>query len=158
VKVVSDKEFEEAIKNPDYIGICKFVIYQYKQKISKEELNSCIYQSIWQALRRFKPERNMKFTSYLYICARGTCYIAFKKNRNMKRRQTLTNCEERLNRQTVLDNHTIFDMELDDSNEDIQIVKERYLENLKLREIAERHDISIEGARHKIARGLELLK
>ncbi len=157
MREVSNEEFEAAIKNPDYIGIVKSVINNSrKNRVSWDERQFCIYNSIWQALRRYQPDRGCQFTSYLYT---STKWCIYRLNKKTKRHQMLvkTNAGLSLAKLFKLESRELTDIEIDYNDQRIEILKDRYISNMLFKEIAVKHEISVESVRRQISEGIKLL-
>ena len=65
-KEVTDSEFEDALNNINYIKIMNKVSSKYYKSIYTEELEAQKLLVLWNCLKNFNPDKNLKFTSYLY--------------------------------------------------------------------------------------------
>lgn len=157
MRVVSNEEFEAAINNPDYIGIVKSVINNSKRnRVMWDERQFCIYNSIWQALRRYEPNRGCKFTSYLHTCTKWCIYRLNKKTRK-NQVPIKTNAQIAISRLCKIESRDLLDAELDYGDERIQILTDRYISNMLLKEIADKYDMSVEWVRERISAGIKLV-
>ena len=60
---ISNLEYEEALKNEDNIKIINSVCRKYAKRIDREDLHRCKLIALWDAIKKYNPDRGVKFTS-----------------------------------------------------------------------------------------------
>ena len=123
--------------------------------LSPEEIKNCIESAIWNASLNFKPEKNTKFTTYLYRGVIHEC-LKCKKMSNKK-----INC--------VPVNNNILSGKFNNFNkidliDEIRVCSEpdllidRFFYNFTLNEMAKKRGVSKETIRFKLRKNLDFLK
>ena len=64
-KTVTNLEFEEASKNPNYINIIKKVTRKYKKQLDQDDRDSCGLVALWQCMKAHDDSYGQKFTTSL---------------------------------------------------------------------------------------------
>ena len=62
-----DKTFNEAVNNVDYKRIMDKVCSKYSRSVDPDDLSSMRLNTLWDCVKKYDPERGMKFSSYLYM-------------------------------------------------------------------------------------------
>jgi RNA polymerase sigma factor (sigma-70 family) len=152
---VKNKEFEEALKNEDNIKIINHVCKKYLNRIQSEDLHRCKLIALWDAIRNFDPERNVKFTSFLYNCIDWECkrqLSDYKKSRRVSTNLSIDGDSEDSNVYETLD-------WIDSLPEKLAVaVKQKFVYGYTVQEIAEKNNYSRETARQYVQKGVEKLK
>lgn len=148
--------FNEAINNEDVKKISLKAASSFTDCLSEEEIKNCIHGAIWNATINFKPEKNSKFTTYLYRGVIYECLKCKKSNKNSK-----INCVN-INNNLISDNFKSFDKidimdEIKNCSEPDLII-DRFFYNFTLNEIAKKRGISKETVRFKLKKNLDFLK
>ena len=72
-KKISDREFEEAYKNPDNRNMIRMVCSSFSNTLSPDILESCGMLALWKCLRSHDEKYGQNFTSSLYRFVRWEC-------------------------------------------------------------------------------------
>lgn len=154
MKIVTNKEYEEAYRNPEYLKIMNAASKRYYSRIPPDELHSCKLIGLWETLKRHREGLGDKFTTYLYKMVRYQCYSwvngpGKKFDCNIKIEPYVDDFTQSMHLEEALGS----------ISEDIsQIIYQRFYQKLKLREIAAIHDCSIETIRRRIKFGIKELR
>jgi len=148
--------FSEAINNEDVKKISLKAASSFTDCLSEEEIKNCIHGAIWSATINFNPEKNSKFTTYLY---RGVIYEPHKCKKSNK--NSKINCVN-INNNLISDNFKSFD-KIDIMDEikkcaEPELIIDRFFYNFTLNEIANKRGISKETVRFKLKKNLDFLK
>ena len=148
--------FSEAINNEDVKKISLKAASSFTDCLSEEEIKNCIHGAIWSATINFNPEKNSKFTTYLYRGVIYECLKCKKSNKNSK-----INCVN-INNNLISDNFKSFD-KIDIMDEikkcaEPELIIDRFFYNFTLNEIANKRGISKETVRFKLKKNLDFLK
>lgn len=148
--------FKEAINNEDINKISRKAASSFSDCLSEEEIKNCIQSAIWSASLNFKPEKNTKFTTYLYRGVVHECLKCKKSNKDNKISPISLNCNIKSNK--------FNDLEKIDIMEEIKICSEpdllidRFFYNFTLNEMAQVRGVSKETIRFKLKKNLDFLK
>lgn len=151
--MISNSEYEQALKNEDNNNILEKVISKYRDTLDEDDLVHCKLISLWKALKAFDNSRQAKFTSFLYVVTDNYCKSMCKTNN-----KTVT-----LNIDLPSDTTPFYDMiDLDDLLEQIpeysSFVVERYILGMTWDEIAKKNNCNRVYAMKQVNRGIEKMK
>jgi DNA-directed RNA polymerase specialized sigma24 family protein len=59
-------KIELAMKNKDIVNIMNKASRRFANQLDKDIIYSCQLNALWKSFLHFKPEKNTKFTTYLY--------------------------------------------------------------------------------------------
>ncbi len=161
---ISNKEFEEAYKDTTNNKIIRKAMKKYIQYMPKEEIKNCGMIALWKSLKKFNPEKNMKFTSFLYRMVCFECMGFIGKDKKIRTYKT----KERLDPKPIDElslpymSGTNYD-EFDDMISVLpkklaKIVKLRIVYNMSFEEIGRINKFSHETARRKLKLAYSKLK
>lgn len=150
---LSNIEFENALENPNNKAIMIKASSAFKKFISKEELESCKMVALWQSMQDWRLDGGQKFESYLYQKVKWECLrVCTQEFKYKKRNRELIHDIQTRKNENLLDLLEI----LDPSEQDL--LTQRFLHNMTLKEIGTLHGYSYETARKKIKKILSKLK
>lgn len=137
MRIVTNEELINASKNVDFIRVMRYAVGKNKLRFSRHFLNLCL----WDSLRRYEPNRGMKFTTYLYKITR---YKVLGLNSKRK--------EFRIKKPKHYYNNDIFCIDILNSvsNSDAQLIVDRFILDKTLNEMATEHNISISYVKKKV--------
>ena len=143
-----DKRIEEALRNKDIVKIMNKSAHRFSNQIDRDEIYSCQLKALWKAMINFKPEKGIKFTTYLYNGVFIECLkeVEFHdKHKRFTKSMLHTNVETKSDWTTEMVD--IFD-ELQ-NDEERELIMDKY-SNMSIKEIATKHNINRETVRKKI--------
>ena len=151
-----DKKIEELLQDTNIVNIMNSVSNKYSRSIDADEIESIKLLTLWKCRDKYDPERGAKFTSYLY----QQLSFAFK-NELKKRKQMvyLDNFQLDLassHARTVKREFTDILVGLPDGVSDI--LKQRFLGNMTMVEIAKANGYSRETARRRLKKAIKICK
>ncbi len=168
-KEVTDSEFEKALSNINYIKIMNKVSSKYCKSIHTEELEAQKLLVLWNCLKNFNPDKNLKFTSYLYQRLDWE-YKRILKERNREqekigsyefqhRRLPVRNGQYKHNtRQQQGRVESIEEMIESLGVELKKVMIQKFLHNMTIEEIGRENHYSREKARRLIKQGIKKLQ
>lgn len=153
-KVLDDKET---------MNIANYAASGYSNALTKDEIENCIYNAVWNALDKFDESKGTKFSTFLHRGVRLQC----QKRLNFNRRYKTQNYYEdsvSVRFSTSLKNQIYsqdlkFELKDEIENcEDPDILYDRFYKNMTLNEIAKNNNTSYETIRNKIKKNLKMIK
>lgn len=73
-----NKNIEEALKNKDINNIMNRACRKFSKQLDQDELYTCKLNALWKSFVNFKPEKQCKFTTYLFRGVYIECLKAVK--------------------------------------------------------------------------------
>lgn len=61
-----EKQFNEYLAKNDILKIMNKASKSFIRQLDKDEIYTCQINALWKCVKNFKPEKNVKFTTYLY--------------------------------------------------------------------------------------------
>lgn len=150
-KIINNEDFEKALENIDNKLIIEAACSPFRHLIDKDELYRCKLISLWKAMLLWKPDGGSKFTSILFKQTRWNCIQEIN----------------RVNRRKYYSTDVDFAIEDPDDIEELleplslnlrTVIKQRFIDGMTLREIAQKHNICPETARKRINFAINSLK
>jgi len=153
-------KFEEVLKNEDFFSIAKKATRTFSDDLSQDEIKTCIMSAMWQATNKFDESRNIKFSTYLYQsvlyeCLKQKKYLVKENN---KIHSNLNNLKNIVNGRVYNEIQKIEMLDEINSCSDPDIIYDKFYNNLSLKDIAIKHNISKETVRYKLKKNLNSLK
>lgn len=148
---------ENYLKNPDVVNIMNAVSNKYSRSIDIDEIESIKMLTLWKCVKKFDPERGAKFTSYLYQQLSFAFKNELKKKKQMWYRDN--------NQIDIIKNNDDYDSSIEFRDtisglpeEVSRILKQRFLGNMTMVEIAKANGYSRETARRRLKRAIKICK
>lgn len=141
-----NKTIEECLADTSIKSIMKTVEGRYKTAIDADDLSSVSYETLWRCINKFDPDRNAKFTSYLY----QQLNYAFKNQlkKDSKHQSFATDKIEKVfNDETRLEAMDLIQSMPSDLG---TVLRQRFIDNMTIQEIGEANGYSRETARRRI--------
>ena len=151
-------KIEKLLKDSNIVNIMNAVANRYSRSIDRDEIESIKMITLWKCRDKYDPTRGAKFTSYLY----QQLSFAFK-NELKKKKQML-----------YLDNFQLDFVKCDSKHKDTRreftdvltglpdevsgILKQRFLGNMTMVEIAKANGYSRETARRRLKKAVKMCK
>ena len=148
-----NKEIIEKIENQDVLGIASSAASPFTSVLSKDEINTCILNAVWKALKKYDSRVGCKFTTYLYKGVALEC-LNQQKNNSSKTSYILHK-----NLPDPIDHTLRIDMiDLIKHCDEPELIYDRYYKNMTIKELAQQRGICGEAIRMKIKKTLKKLK
>ena len=147
-------KIEKALKNKDIKNIMHKASSRFINGLDSDTIYTCQINALWKAFVNFKPEKNTKFTTYLYKGVFIECLKAIK----FERKQDFCTKSIHANIPAKSQTNTMFDI-LDeiDNHEDIELILDKY-QNMTIQEMADKREYSRETVRKKLKKIYSQLK
>ena len=156
-------KIEKLLKDSDIVNIMNAVANRYSRSIDRDEIESIKMITLWKCKNKYDPTRGAKFTSYLY----QQLNFAFK-NELKKKKQMLyldnfqldfIKCDREGNRSNHGDAGREFTDVLTGLPDEVSsILKQRFLGNMTMVEIAKANGYSRETARRRLKKAVKICK
>ena len=148
-------KIEDYLKNPDVVNIMNAIGNKYTRSIDVDEIESIKMLTLWKCIKKFDPTRGAKFTSYLYQQLSFAFKNELKKKKQMWYRDN--------NQIDIINNdyHQDTGMEFNDTisglpDEVSKILKQRFIGNMTMVEIARANGYSRETARRRLKKAIKI--
>jgi RNA polymerase sigma factor (sigma-70 family) len=141
-----DTKIENALQNKDIINIMHKASKRFINQLDKDTIYTCQINALWKAFVNFKPEKNTKFTTYLFNGVFIECLKEIKfKNKYSKNTSKLHDNITKNN-----EGYLLIDI-LDElsSEEDKQLLLDK-ISNMTIQEMADKRNISRETVRKRL--------
>ena len=141
-----DTNIERAMKDKDIKNIMHKASYRFMKNLDCDTIYTCQINALWKAFVNFKPEKNTKFTTYLYKGVMIECIKAVKfDNKNKCMNKLHDNITSKRDNCTLL-----FDL-LDEleTKEDKDLLMDKF-NNMTIEEMAQKRTYSRETVRKKL--------
>jgi len=147
-------KIEQALKNKDIKNIMHKASSRFMKGLDQDTIYTCQINALWKAFVNFKPEKNTKFTTYLYKGVFIECLKAIK----FERRQDFCSRSIHANIPAKNQTNTMFDiLDAIDSHEDMELILDKY-QNMTIQEMADKREYSRETVRKKLKKIYSQLK
>jgi len=148
---------ENYLKNPDVVNIMNAVSNKYSKSIDLDEIDSIKMLTLWKCVKKFDPDRGAKFTSYLYQQLSFAFKNELKKKKQMWYRDNAQ--IDVINSNEDYDSHIEFRDTISGLPEEVStILKQRFLGNMTMVEIAKANGYSRETARRRLKTAIKICK
>jgi RNA polymerase sigma factor (sigma-70 family) len=151
---ITNKEFNEALRNEDYIRIISAASKKYTAFISPDDILECRMNALWQSLQNFDASFGVKFTSFLYSRVVWEC----KKKINVVNKETTFSCMDYFPAKSVENVCEIEDFLKQIPSRLRTAVYQRFFKNMTMEEIGKENNYSRETARRYINDGLDKIR
>lgn len=141
-----DYKIEKALKNKDIVNIMHKASKRFTNQLDKDSIYTCQINALWKAFLNYKPEKNTKFTTYLFNGVFIECLKEVKFNSKHQK-----NCKK-LHDNIVKTNEQYLLIDILDeisSEEDKQLLIDK-INNMTIQEMANKRDISRETVRKRL--------
>lgn len=138
-------KIEQALKNQDIVKIMNKACVRFSNQLDVDTLKTCKLNALWKAFLHFKPEKNTKFTTYLY---QGVFIECLKEVKFINKSKAKHKLHENVS--SYQDTTIMVDI-LDElkNEEDREIIMDR-MSKMTINEIAKKKNVSRETIRKKI--------
>jgi DNA-directed RNA polymerase specialized sigma24 family protein len=140
-------KIEKALRDKDITKIMNKASKRFNNTLDQDSIYTCQLNALWKSFVNFKPNKNTKFTTYLY---RGV-FIECLKEVKFLNKSKFVNCKLHDNIQSCGDDTKLMFEILDEieSDEDKEIVLDR-ISRMTINEIAQKNGVSRETVRKKL--------
>lgn len=158
-----ETQLKKVLEDKETMNIANCAASGYSLALTKDEIENCIYNAVWNALDKFDESKGAKFTTFLHRGVRLQC----QKRLNFNKRYKTTNYYEdsvssKFNpniKNQAYSQDLKFELKDEIENcEDPDILYDRYYKNMTLTEIAKKKNTSYETIRNKIKKNLQIIK
>lgn len=158
-----ETQLKKVLEDKETMNIANCAASGYSLALSKDEIENCIYNAVWNALDKFDESKGAKFTTFLHRGVRLQC----QKRLNFNKRYKTTNYYEdsvcsKFNpnvKNQAYSQDLKYELKDEIENcEDPDILYDRYYKNMTLTEIAKKKNTSYETIRNKIKKNLKIIK
>jgi DNA-directed RNA polymerase specialized sigma subunit len=141
-----DINIENALKDKNITNIMHKASKRFMNQLDKDTIYTCQINALWKAFLNFNPEKNAKFTTYLYNGVFIECLKEIKfKNKYSKNMQKLHNNIASNNEQYLL-----IDLLDEVQNEDDKNLLMDKISNMTIQEMADKRNVSRETVRKRL--------
>lgn len=154
---ISSEELEAAINNRDNINILKKMGMAYSNRLSPDELKNCADLAIWKTLQSHKNNRGQKFTSSLVNFFKWECLLVIN-FLNRHRAEEMGNVEPEWDSSGDTAHEEVKDLLSLLNDKEQQIIKDRYIDGMSMRDVAQKHGMSRQWARILCMRGFKKIR
>jgi DNA-directed RNA polymerase specialized sigma subunit len=141
-----DKKIEEALNNKDIMNIMHKAAKRFTNQLDQDTIYTCKINALWKAFLNFKPDKNTKFTTYLYQGVFIECLKEIKFQNKSKR------CNQKLHDNIAYNSNEILTIDILDeiNNEEDKSLLIDKMNNLTIQEMADKRAYSRETVRKKL--------
>ena len=150
-----DKDIENYLKDKNILNIMNKVSFPYKNNIDHDEIDSIKMDILWDCINKYDPTRGSKFTSYLYQQLSFAFRSKVKKKKKEYASESVRDSTPCLKTQSDMNCYDILEgLPLDVSS----IIKQRFVENMTMKEIGNANGYSRETARRKLLKAVKICR
>lgn len=139
-------KMEKALNNTDIINIMFKASKTFANQLDEDTIHSCKLYALWRSLINFKPDRNIKFTTYLYNSVKFECLKHLKKNKKHVQNRSILHQNIQSIKSADILTIDLFDETKNDAEKQMLIDKMNYMSNSKM---AEKHGVTRETLRKR---------
>lgn len=155
IKDCINTKIEKALKDKNIVNIMNKASRSFSKQLNDDSIYTCQINALWKAFVNFKPEKNTKFTTYLYNGVFIECIKELKflnKFSKIYRKKLHNNISENDTSQIMIE---IID-ELD-TEEEISLIMDK-LANMTIEEMSKKRNMNRETTRKKLKNTMLKLK
>lgn len=147
--------FEKTIQDSNIINITRKAGLKFRKVLSEQEVENCINIAVWKALKKYKKDSGLKFTTYVYRGVILECKTQYKKNSYRKPHIQILGKDFA----SSSDSSQVLDILEELKRQKYgQMVIDKYLNSYTTKEIAVKNNTSVETIRKKIHRTIKNVK
>lgn len=142
-----DIQIEKLLNDKNIVKIMHKASNRFSNQLDKDEIYTCQINALWKSILNFKPDKNAKFTTYLYNGVFIECLKSIKFHKKHSKF-----CTKKLhNNLSKKDNSELLIDILDEANDDDerQFIIDKY-SNMTINEMAEKRNSNRETTRKKM--------
>ena len=147
-----DKIFEDYWNNPDIKSIMSKACIRYRKGIDVHELKSIKMVTLWKCIEKYDPNRQTKFTSFLYQ------HLTFACKNQLKKKKLEYSCDK-IETVDYRNSNLGIDYLVEGMPEKpAKVLRQRYIHNMTMNEIGQENGYSRETARRRVISAIQLCK
>jgi len=147
-------KIEKALKNKDIVKIMNKASNSFRKQLDDDSIYTCQINALWKSFLNFKPEKNTKFTTYLY----NGVFIECIKELKFRNKSKLATCQIHENIPSKDTSTMIVDI-LDELNtEDERSLVLDKISNMTIDEMATKRNSNRETTRKKLNKALRKIR
>jgi DNA-directed RNA polymerase specialized sigma24 family protein len=147
-------KIEKYLNDADIMSVAWGAAASFSRILSKDEIQSCIMNALWRASKRFKKDKNTKFTSYIHKGVTYECLSQSKLTRSKGHKVIHQNIEDERNPFDTID---MIDM-IQEKCDDPSLIIDRFYNKMTIKELSKSHNVCGETIRIRLKKNLEKLK
>ena len=143
----------ETLRKDDILKVTGRASSTFLHSLSKDEIETCILNATWKAIKKYDKDMGTKFTTYLYRGVVMECLTQQKFNLKQSRIPAYDHIPDPTNytfRSEMLD--------LIQQCDDPDLIHDRYYKNMTIKELAQKGGVCGETVRIRIKKNLKKLK
>lgn len=150
-----DIKIEKALKDKNIVKIMNKSSQRFRNQLDPDTIYTCQINALWKCFLNFKPEKNVKFTTYLFNGVFIECLKEIKFNNKIQRFST-----KKLHSNVSKSDNSSFLFEILDeaiSEEERSLLIDKY-SNMTIKEMAEKRNSNRETVRKKLKKTMNRIK
>jgi len=147
-----DKNFETYWNDTNVRNIIYKACSRYQKAIDPDEMESIKMNTLWRCINRYDPNRGALFTTFLYQQLGFACKNELKKKRPEYACETIDVMDDQSMALEIQE--IIHDM----PDKHAKIIRQRYLDNMTMKEIGLANGYSRETARRRVLLAIRICK
>ena len=145
-------KLDSYLKDPDINGIMYKVLSRYRNSIDADELDSIKMLTLWNCIKKYNPNKGVKFTSFLYSYLTYACKNELKKKSREYGCDNLEAVDERNNWRDLGDIIDGLPPEI------AKVLEQRFVYSMTMNEIGFANGYSRETARRRLMHAIQVCK
>lgn len=151
------KKIEDLLKDNDIKRVSQSAASSFRNVLSEDEIESCITNAIWKASKKYEPQHNTKFTSYVHRGVKLACLGLVRLNKDCK--VSLDNFDAKNNISGKFNGFNEIDMmDIISSCDDPELIYDRFYKNMTISELAIARGVCGETIRIRLEKNLKKIK
>lgn len=146
-------KIKDALNDKNIVKIMNKASKRFSNQLDKDSIYTCQINALWKAFLHFKPEKNVKFTTYLY----NGVFIECLKQIKFENKGKLFKNKLHANISDNKDPYFLIDLFDEVSGEDKELLLDKF-SNMTIEEMAKKHNSNRETTRKKIKNILSRIK
>jgi DNA-directed RNA polymerase specialized sigma24 family protein len=147
-------KIEKALKNKDIVKIMNKASNSFRKQLDDDSIYTCQINALWKSFLNFKPEKNTKFTTYLY----NGVFIECIKELKFRNKSKLATCQIHENISSKDTSTMIVDILDELSTEDERSLVLDKISNMTIDEMATKRNSNRETTRKKLNKALRKIR
>jgi RNA polymerase sigma factor (sigma-70 family) len=150
-----DKNIESYLKDKNIINIMNKVSFPYSNNIDCDEIDSMKMDVLWDCINKYDPKRGSKFTSYLY---QQLSFALRSRVKKKKKEYASEYVQDSMTCPKTQSDMNCYDM-LEGLPLDVSsIIRQRFVDNMTMKEIGSVNGYSRETARRKLIKAVKICR
>ena len=140
-------QIEKALKDKDITNIMHKASRTFSGQLDEVEVHTCQLNALWKCFLNFKPDKKVKFTTYLFNGVRIECIKQLKFNQKLSKKTRgiiYNNIPDKDNDVLMVDL-----LDEAENQEELQLMRDK-ISNMTIQEMSETRDYSRETVRKKL--------